>query len=369
MGFKRNEGGEHAAFLIRLLLLLIQKTPEGGATIDDIRNLYADEKGSGPPSDKSIQRAIRTLNYIFDPASIDDEPLSRTPRKNLPIRAARTMQGGEPVRHFTFHGRLIPEKIANKNKTADLMLNLYPQQRQMQTEDFERMFEILAAGIGQQAGGGGQLRSEIERFVFVSGFSPAESRQNLQKMLLIFQAFRRQKRVSFQYTSANTGEKSACREVNTYGLVSRHGVWYLIGHCLTANAVRIFRVDHMARISTVENSIYTLPADYSLSKAFSCLWGIWIESDKPSKLEVVRLHVAASIASHFDSIRYHASQEVQKKPDGSLTVIFTVGGAQEMVPWLLGWGAHVKVLEPEWLRNEVVESARKILQGYEKETR
>ena len=42
MSFSRNEGGEHTTFLIRLLLLLIQRTPEGGATLEDIRQVYAE---------------------------------------------------------------------------------------------------------------------------------------------------------------------------------------------------------------------------------------------------------------------------------------------------------------------------------------
>lgn len=27
-----------------------------------------------------------------------------------------------------------------------------------------------------------------------------------------------------------------------------------------------------------------------------------------------------------------------------------MSGAEEMIPWLLGWGAGIEVLEPEWLR-------------------
>ena len=364
MGFVRNEGGEHATFLIRLLLLLMQKTPDGGATIDDIRGIYADVKKSGPPSDKSIQRAIHKLNYIFDPSSADEDLQFRTPHERLPVRTVISMQGGKRVRRFTFQGLLTPERETDVDKTAKLMLHLYPQQRQMQTEDFEKMFELLAASIGKQSNDGGRMRDDIERFVFVSGFSPTESRQNLQRMLQIFQAFRRQKKVRFQYTSASTGEKSAMREVSSYGLVSRHGVWYLVGHCHSANAMRIFRIDHIARITIVENSIYTIPTGYSLSRTYGALWGIWTESEKPAVTERVELHVAAAISSHFDTIRYHASQEVRKNTDGSLKAVFTVGGAREMLPWLLGWGACVKVLEPEWLRDEVVNSAKKLLEQY-----
>ena len=361
MGFQRNEGGEHATFLIRFLLLLIQKTPEGGATLNDIQELYADEKGS-IPSDKSIQRAIRTLNLIFDPSSTDEDSQYRTPRNQLPVRAKSTVQNGEKVRHFTFHRMLASEKEANTDKAAQVLLQLYPQQRHMQIEDFEQTFALLTASLGQQGKSGGQLRHNIESFIFVSGFTPAESRENLRKMLQLFQGFRRQKRVRFQYTSAASGEKTTGREVNPYGLISRNGTWYLVGHCHAANSVRIFRIDHIERLTIVENSMYTVPADYSLEKKYGPLWGIWTS---PTATENIRLQVSAAIASNFETVRYHSSQKVQKNDDGSLEVRFTVGGAQEMVSWLMGFGPNVKVLEPAWLRVEVVENAKRLLQEYE----
>ena len=364
MSDDREEGGEHSRFLFQLLLLLIQKTPEGGATVGDIRKVYESSKKGNIATEKIIQRAIRRINIIFDPNAADKDPVFRTPRNQLPVRATITTFGGERVRRFTFHRQLAPEREASTDKAAQALLQLYPQQRQMQTEDFEKLFDLVASNLGQHGASGDQLRSNIEKFIFVSGFTPAESRQNLQKMVQIFQAYRRKKRVRFHYTGASTGEKSV-REVYAYGMVSRHGVWYLVGHCLSANSVRIFRIDHIARLTIMENSTYTVPADYSHAKKYGSLWGIWTESEKPPGTERVLLHVSAPIASHFDTVRYHTSQTVQKNPDGSMEVCFNVGGAQEMVPWLMGWGEHVKVLEPAWLRNEVVGCAKRLLQQYE----
>ena len=361
MGFTRNEGGEHATFLIRLLLLLVQRTPEGGATLADMRQLYAEEKG-GVPSDKSIQRAIRTLNFIFDPNTEEEDAQFRTPRSQLPIRSVSTVEVGERVRRFTFHRSLTAEKESNVDKAASALFQFYPQQRQMQTEEFEQMLALLTASLGQQGGGASQLRRNLERFIFVSGFTPAESRENLRTMLQLFQAFRRQNRVRFHYTSASCGEKTKGREVNPYGLVSRNGVWYMVGYCLDAKDMRIFRIDHIARLTILENSNYKVPEEFSLIKKYGSLWGIWTS---PSPIETVRLQVHADIASNFETIRYHSSQEVQKNPDGSLEVRFTVGGAREMVPWLLGLGRNIKVFEPAWLREELVKSAKEMLCQYE----
>ena len=358
----REKTGEHVTFLFRLLELLIQKTPAGGVTTSEIQALYENAKKGNLASEKIIQRAIHRLNYIFDPDSAAEDPMFRTPRKQLPVRSSR---GKDGVRRYTFHRQLASETVPAQERTTKVMLQLYPQQRQMQADDFEQLLVMLAADRNKKDDSVAQLRANIERYVYVSGFTPAESRKNLQKMLLIFQALCRKKKIRFRYTSASTGEKTGSREVAAYGLVSRHGVWYLVGLCHEVNAVRIFRVDHIDAPVLLESSTYDIPAGYSLADKFGSLWGIWTESEKPPATEKVKLHVAAPVASHFDTIRYHASQSVHKNSDGSLEVEFTAGGVREMLPWLMGWGEHVKVLQPDWLREELIIKAKRMLTQYE----
>ncbi|HHW42032.1 MAG TPA: WYL domain-containing protein [Syntrophomonadaceae bacterium] len=55
-------------------------------------------------------------------------------------------------------------------------------------------------------------------------------------------------------------------------------------------------------------------------------------------------------------------------PDGGLEVRFEVSGAAEMIPWLMGWGAAVEVLEPGWLREAIVATLKETLSIYRRET-
>ena len=114
-----------------------------------------------------------------------------------------------------------------------------------------------------------------------------------------------------------------------------------------------------------ENLSFTIPAGFSLEKCYAASWGIWTESGKQPEPETVELVVSAAVASHFDAICYHESQNVKRLADGSLLVRFQVAGAVEMLPWLLGWGAAVKVQEPLWLRQKLQERARDLLAQYE----
>ena len=73
----------------------------------------------------------------------------------------------------------------------------------------------------------------------------------------------------------------------------------------------------------------------------------------------------ANLAGYFEATCYHDSQQLKRIADGNLRVSFQVGGAKEMLPWILGWGEHVKVLQPAWLREQVAGSARSIIAQYE----
>ena len=248
----RNNGGEHAEFLIRLLLLLARCGSEG-VKQENIEELYLDEKGNRPV-EKTIRRAIQKLNAIMDPSTSEKDPMFRRPKNARPIQMQTTEESGRRIRRYYL----------------------------------KRMIQL-----------------------------PDEGSAGKPDSKLVF------------------------------------------------NARRIFRLDHMDRLIVRENLLFTLPADFSLSQYYGISWGIWTESGKSPEPETVVLDVSAAVASHFDATLYHESQTVTILDDGSRRVQFQVAGAVEMIPWILGWGATVRVLEPAWLRQMVRERAVEILAQYD----
>jgi predicted DNA-binding transcriptional regulator YafY len=55
-------------------------------------------------------------------------------------------------------------------------------------------------------------------------------------------------------------------------------------------------------------------------------------------------------------------EEMEEHPDG-LDVVLRVR-LDELMPWVLGWGANVGVVEPESFRNRIREEAEKMLKRY-----
>lgn len=207
-----------------------------------------------------------------------------------------------------------------------------------------------------------RLRHEIERYVFVSGYAPAKPAENLRHIEDILSALRRKKRVKITYCRAYDGEVTR-REVEPYGLLCRHNVWYLAGKCFEKNEQRIFRLDHIRRLEIVENSVASVPSDFSLKEAYGQAWGVWTEG-QPGKPETVRLRVGKGLAEKFRVTRYHESQVNKELPGGELEVTFTVTGAEEMIPWLMTWGSTLEVVEPHWLREAFVANLVETLKNY-----
>ena len=106
---------------------------------------------------------------------------------------------------------------------------------------------------------------------------------------------------------------------------------------------------------------YTVPEDFLPSELFSDAWGIWYTEAEP--VEVV-LHFSSRVAQRIGETRWHRSEQVTEQEDGSLLWRAQIAEPIEMMPWIRGWGADVEVLEPEKLRQELIEETRRLCHLY-----
>ena len=76
----------------------------------------------------------------------------------------------------------------------------------------------------------------------------------------------------------------------------------------------------------------------------------------------VRLLFNSRTANYIHDRRWSADQKLTPAADNSLILEMTARSEPELVAWILGFGANVKVLEPDWLRDEIREIAIQIAQ-------
>ena len=110
------------------------------------------------------------------------------------------------------------------------------------------------------------------------------------------------------------------------------------------------------------NIMFEFPANFSLEEHIGSSWGVFTNDE----VQPVKLRFSPAVASRVKNLRYHRSQEVlEELPDGSVIISLEVCGLIELKSWLLQWGKEVEVLGPFYLRQQLLEAAREIVQIYE----
>jgi predicted DNA-binding transcriptional regulator YafY len=69
-------------------------------------------------------------------------------------------------------------------------------------------------------------------------------------------------------------------------------------------------------------------------------------------------------ADRVEDYRWHSTQDLERRPDGSLLFRATVSGLTEVARWILSWGPQARVLRPQALVHEVSRLARETLERY-----
>ena len=181
---------------------------------------------------------------------------------------------------------------------------------------------------------------------------PAE----IERLQQLRRALIERKRVRFQYQSRFTGDPhgaSRPREADPYGLVHVNGAWYLIAYDQLRGDVRRFRLDRMDRLSLLDKH-FTRPPDFKLQPP----------QDEAPRTLVIRALFDREIARWVKESHFFYVVDEQENADG-LWVTLRVRQESEALQWLLSWGSHVQVLEPDSLRQRLAEEAEGILRIYQ----
>jgi predicted DNA-binding transcriptional regulator YafY len=147
--------------------------------------------------------------------------------------------------------------------------------------------------------------------------------------------------------------------VEGYALLFQSGHWYLIGRDLTRDDIRVFRAGRMGDVAS--NKAKPNTADYSVPDDFSVdqyvgrqAWELG-EDEEPVRA-VVRFRFPLSLWAE----RNGYGRVIEKHDDGSETREFTVRQVTPFARWVLSLQTDAEIIDPEELRAEVKELARKV---------
>jgi len=364
----------HPEAITNILVKILEKTPTGGATIEELEEAYESVKGV-TPSRKTIYRAIERLELLFDPLARGEKPEeNEDPDEGSctwldddlpgPMASIKRVKRARKT-YYMFDGQMAAPDF-NIDESIYAALSLYSQYRGILKDVYYKIMRKLLAETLAGVSVYNLLINEIENHVHVAEPTPADAALFSHTVSEIFTALRQKKRLRIKYLRTYDGVETE-RIIEPYGLLNRFNNYYLTGYCLNSQANRIFHVVHIRKLEIINDSTYKMPPSYSLKRAYSQAWATWT-SDGGAPLETVRLWVCCGTAERFRAINFHDSQQLNELEDGAVEASFRLTGATEMVPWITSWGSDVKVLEPEWLRHQVVSYLEKALKGYTETT-
>lgn len=154
-------------------------------------------------------------------------------------------------------------------------------------------------------------------------------------------------------------DKAVVRNVDPFHAVRHRGEWYLLAHCHLREAQRTFAVSRIRR-AQLRRETFTVPENYDVEKLLENRFGIF-GGDQEFR---VCLNFDRKQAPYAAERQWHAKQELVEVPDGGSELTFPATHLDEVMRWVLSWGAGVRVLEPPELREMVRQELDWARKGY-----
>ena len=156
-------------------------------------------------------------------------------------------------------------------------------------------------------------------------------------------------------------QKETVRRIDPYGIFYSSGVWYTLAWCHMRESIRQFALDCFKSVKDTGRP-YTIPADFSMEKYFKAGWHI-VRYGKPVN---VKLLFSKDVARWITRRKWHPTQKIETKKDGSLVFTVTLDGTEEIRRWVYHWGPNCEVLAPAAFRKEVMGELKTMVKVYTK---
>lgn len=150
--------------------------------------------------------------------------------------------------------------------------------------------------------------------------------------------------------------------IDPYQIFFKRRALYLDAGVVPERQIKMFRVNRIQRVTFLGVCVSTPLVPYNFRERHRHSFSVFVGA-QPQRVRI-RFHPA--VRQYITETRWHVSQQIEDLPDGHFMFQVEVSEPREVGWWALQWGAHAEVLEPESLRQEMAETARALVQVYEK---
>ena len=180
--------------------------------------------------------------------------------------------------------------------------------------------------------------------------------ENLKPLL---RAIKDKHEITFTHHNFHT-EKSRRYRLMPYLLKEYQNRWYIVGVVAGMNQLRTFGIERIENLH-VESITFTPDDNLNPAERFSETIGL-VYSEHP--VELVILSFSPIQGKYIKTLPLHSSQTVLIDNDAECRISLRVAPNFELMQQILKHGDAIKVLEPQWLVDEIKGSLRMALGKY-----
>jgi predicted DNA-binding transcriptional regulator YafY len=179
---------------------------------------------------------------------------------------------------------------------------------------------------------------------------PARQRDATARLI---EATLARRRATMRYHSLSSGRTKEYL-LEPYRLVYADGGLYLVANVPEYGELRTFAVDRIEALSLLEETFE--PNEAIADDVFQ--HSIGVNQGKPERIEI---EITPPISRYAAERLWHASQELEERPDGSVRFRLNVSDDWALRRWILSFGSAARVIAPPRLAEEIaneIERAR-----------
>lgn len=156
----------------------------------------------------------------------------------------------------------------------------------------------------------------------------------------------RQRRVAMRYASASSA-RTRDYVVDPQRISYADGGVYLIAFVPEYAQLRTFAVERIETLAITDEGFDPKPLP---AEPFAHSLGV--NTGEPAR---IRIEFDRSVAPYIRERHWHASQQIDERPDGSILLTLDVCNDRPLRTWILGFGALARVESPAPLAQEILE--------------
>jgi len=196
----------------------------------------------------------------------------------------------------------------------------------------------------------------LQKNIAVYSSDSPDSERNF-KLKQIRQAMIQTRRIRMTYTTrfSSDGRQSATvRDIDPYSLAQYDNKWYLLAYCHLREEMRVFRLSRIDDLQIIPVQ-FERPAQITRQ---------WVRPDS-ARTVIIRVLAQHDIARWIQESPSFFIDTMEETVDG-LLITLRVEHEREVMSWIQSYGSKIEVLEPEHVREAILEDAKRLLEQYEK---